>query len=500
MHETLKAPRKLAVDGSHSLPLVRGGVLLLAAWFLLCPPEAEARGRYYNHSSTIETSHPDWMSWVPGQTNLAALSLPGTHDTMSFHGGVLVQTQSMPLRTQLEAGIRVLDIRCRHIDDRFTIHHGEVYQQANFDDVLQATIQFLREHPTETVLMKVQQEHEAENTTRSFAETFAWYRSQSAYSPYLWTGTYLPSLDQVRGRIVILQAFSGGSYGVRWPSDGSSASFDIQDEWEVTWVWNIPAKWEQARAQFMETNSGSASVMYVNFLSGSSHTGGVYPYTVASGEGSVYRGTNDQALEYLVAGNVQRTGVVMMDFPGAGLIDAIIAHNFRLVPVTVQPRSDFDFIFKSVAWSFSGDAQERWNQEKTFLSNVLPGRTWQWMALKSQASFVQYSEGLSSESSEIDGYTHAALTVRSLSTAVSQSSLQAAVISRLPLLTGEAQSRAIGLYGHLATSFPFQSWMVVVKKAPGGLENWAYATYGINPVYKVQLGDYLYAVWGYDAQ
>lgn len=25
-------------------------------------------------------------------------------------------------------------------------------------------------------------------------------------------------------------------------------------------------------------------------------------------------------------------------------------------------------------------------------------------------------------------------------------------------------------------------------------------TYGINPVYKVQLGDYLYAVWGYDAQ
>jgi hypothetical protein len=38
----------------------------------------------------------------------------------------------------------------------------------------------------------------------------------------------------------------------------------------------------------------------------------------------------------LLGGNVGRTGVLMMDFPGAGLIDTIIAHNFALGPLQVQ--------------------------------------------------------------------------------------------------------------------------------------------------------------------
>ncbi|WP_224247684.1 phosphatidylinositol-specific phospholipase C [Hyalangium gracile] len=498
MHDTSKNPRWLAVEWGSAIARPHVLAWLLMALFLVGPGEAAADGRYYSDSDTIETQHTEWMSWIPNATNLAALSIPGTHDTMSFHGGSLVQTQSLPLRTQLDAGIRALDIRCRHIGDRFAIHHGSVYQHANFDDVLRTTIQFLKDHPSETVLMKVKEEYDAEGNTRSFEETFAWYQSQTAYKNFIWTGTTLPTLEQVRGKIVIVQAFGGGSYGVRWPSDGSNASFDVQDEWEVTWLWDIPTKWERILAQFEKTKSGSASVMYVNFLSGSSSTGGVHPYTVASGEGSVYRGMNDQALEYLMAGNMQRTGMVMMDFPGAGLIDAIIAHNFRLVPVSVLPQSDFDFIFKNVSYSFVGNAQERWNQMRTFLYNVLPGRMWQWMALKSRASLAKHTEGLSSHSSEIDGYMHAAYTVRTLNTAVSQSALQAFVLTRIPLLTGDEPIRSIQLYTQLVMTYPNQSWTVVVKREPGGLDNWAYATYGSNPVYKIQVGDYLYAVWGYD--
>ena len=92
--------------------------------------------RSYNSSDTIETSHPDWMRWVPDSKKLSVLSLPGTHDTMARYGGGIAETQSLPLRAQLDAGIRVLDIRCRHVNDRFAIHHGIVFQFAYFDEVL----------------------------------------------------------------------------------------------------------------------------------------------------------------------------------------------------------------------------------------------------------------------------------------------------------------------------------------------------------------------------
>ncbi|MCB2615736.1 phosphatidylinositol-specific phospholipase C, partial [Listeria monocytogenes] len=61
-----------------------------------------------------------WMSALPDTTNLAALSIPGTHDTMSYHGDItwtltkpLAQPQTMSLYQQLEAGIRYIDIRAK---------------------------------------------------------------------------------------------------------------------------------------------------------------------------------------------------------------------------------------------------------------------------------------------------------------------------------------------------------------------------------------------------
>ena len=38
---------------------------------------------------------------------------------------------------------------------------------------------------------------------------------------------------------------------------------------------------------------------------------------------------NPSILNHLAGGHVQNTGALMMDFPGAGLIDAIIARNLH---------------------------------------------------------------------------------------------------------------------------------------------------------------------------
>ncbi|RYZ10742.1 MAG: phosphatidylinositol phosphodiesterase, partial [Myxococcaceae bacterium] len=64
-------------------PRLRGAAAVFFLALLATTPAA-ARGRYYNHSGSIETSHPDWLGWMPGSASLASLSLPGTHDSMAF--------------------------------------------------------------------------------------------------------------------------------------------------------------------------------------------------------------------------------------------------------------------------------------------------------------------------------------------------------------------------------------------------------------------------------
>ncbi|MCE9672524.1 phosphatidylinositol-specific phospholipase C domain-containing protein [Myxococcus stipitatus] len=468
--------------------------MLFALAVVALAAPASARGRYYNHSGGIETSHPTWMSWVPGGTSLAALSLPGTHDTMAYqsYGGDLTQTQSLDLRSQLDAGIRALDIRCRHIDNAFTIHHGVVYLHVNFDDVLRTTIQFLNANPTETVVMRVKKEHTEENVTRTFAQTFEAYRDQPAYSPYLWRGSHVPTLGEVRGKIVILDDFAGGAYGIPW------GAISLQDDWTVSQLADIDDKWFKVRDHLARTNTGAPGTLFVNFLSGSSAL--AYPLHVAGGInilGVQTRGVNDYAIDHLVGGNVQRAGVMMMDFPGAGLIDAILALNFRLLPASSELPTELSTIFRNTAYTIGGDAEARWHGIQTFIHNTAPGRYWHVMALKSGWGAWMHYDGTFLQSDSMEDYTHLAFSTRTVTSTVGPAYLASFVNAQLASLTGGAGDRAPQLHARLSGRFPFQRWSVVVKKSPGGLSNWAYSDYGRG--YKTTSGDYIYAVQGYSA-
>ena len=121
-------------------------LLCLAALLLLSGSISRA-GEAFNDDDTIDTFHPNWMRWVPDNVQLSQLSLPATHDTMARFGpswdwitlsiySDFVKTQSLPLFDQLLAGIRVIDVRGRHQDDRFTIYHGDIYQNATLEEVL----------------------------------------------------------------------------------------------------------------------------------------------------------------------------------------------------------------------------------------------------------------------------------------------------------------------------------------------------------------------------
>ncbi|OJT20209.1 hypothetical protein BO221_32780 [Archangium sp. Cb G35] len=476
------------------MSLIPRGALALLLALLLPAPFAAAHGRYFNDSTSIPTHHPNWMRWVPDSTRVSALSLPGTHDTMAdetewyvtVFERAWILTQGANLRPQLDAGVRALDIRARHIGNAFTIHHGAYYLMTNFGDVLNTTVQFLQANPTETVLMRVKKEHTEENNSRSFAATFESYRD--AYSPYIWRGTHVPALGEVRGKIVILDDFDGGDHGISWNS------IRLQDAWEET---NTTNKWNLARNHLVAANTGDINSLYVNFLS-------------AAGAGGTPAGiadeVNEQALHYLMGANVQRTGVVMMDFPGAGLIDAIIAHNFRLAPNAAAIGADFSTAFNNISygWHADGDdkARDRLIEARTFLEHKLPGMYWHVIVSGTQGGdnwgYSASHHGLYQKSDWVDGYSHVAFNTLSADSAVSESFLASYIDGQVGSLSGSAENRAAQLASRVRARFPFQSWTVLVKRTPGGFNNWAYTYWGAH--YMRWHGDYAYAVWGYGAQ
>ncbi len=333
--------------------------LLLAASFASASLAHESPAYSHDSGPGHNYTSPDWMGRLGDGTRLAQLSIPGTHDTMSHYGGDIAQTQSMDLATQLNSGIRALDIRCRHINNAFAIHHGIIYQKANFDDVMKAVTAFLAAHPRETVLMRVKEEYDPTGNSRDFAATFADYLGK--YPNKFWKYTSdNPTLGEVRGKIVLLQNFSSATqYGIKW------SSLNIQDDFSMGTNWDLEGKWNKVSAQMDAAKANGGAAMYVNFLSAS---GGSFPYFVASGHSSpgtgaprlatgkttpgwknccqmfprvscaigictiAFEGTNVLFATRLLQYNNDRkgkfhTGIVMADFPGYGLIQSIVTQN-----------------------------------------------------------------------------------------------------------------------------------------------------------------------------
>ncbi|WP_239166117.1 phosphatidylinositol-specific phospholipase C [Actinoplanes italicus] len=328
--------------------------VMVAVGAALLVPQGPALAADASYRTLGSANNPDWMSSIADSTSLAALSIPGTHQSMSIHGGSLTQTQENfgdsggTLARQLTAGIRAIDIRARvNTGNTFTIHHGASYQNANFDDVLTKLRTFLAEHPRETVVMRLKQECHGGlgsctdvSGQRSFADIFDSYVSR--YPNLFWqpsvnrgAGAPMPSLGAIRGKVVlgVVHGRGGGPvdrYGLaQFAAWGSGSSTYVQDAYDVPNVGAIATKRDQVRRFLDATSAGDRSAVYVNFASGSSVF--AHPQHVAGGAFGV-QGVNPFLLAYLNEGPevhapVVRTGIVMLDFPGSALISEILSRN-----------------------------------------------------------------------------------------------------------------------------------------------------------------------------
>ncbi|MBX7170897.1 MAG: phosphatidylinositol-specific phospholipase C domain-containing protein [Pyrinomonadaceae bacterium] len=286
----------------------------------------------------------NWMGQLDDSKSLAALSIPGTHDSCTYNysryptsngglvpggvgaavassGGALVAiinsnivTQTSDLTGQLNAGVRFLDIRCRHSESHFSIFHNMVFLGLNFQDVLDKCYAFLDKNQSETIIMSVRDEGGGENPTDSFQKQFETYINPKRSSWFL--ENRIPNLKEVRGKIILLRRFAPDTspVGLDW----NSSQLTIQDEYQAP----SKEKWSKVKDSLNKARTSDFDKLFINFTSASlsfSHPLNS-PITVAD-----Y--VNPRLVDH-IASKSGRLGIIPMDFNLANISAVIISTNF----------------------------------------------------------------------------------------------------------------------------------------------------------------------------
>ena len=301
------------------------------AWLALAPFAAAADRPATSTAAAPEpwlvAATANWMARLPDARPLGALSIPGTHNSASRFGIYLCQNQTWSLADQLAAGARYLDIRLRPSGEGFAVHHSPCFQNIGFDGVMDIVDAFLSRHAAETVIMRVHEEYEPAPGSQPFRDIWARYMGKygKRFLPAL---DRVPTLGEARGRVLALRDADFDGQGIAY----GGPLLRIQDAWQVyagmddnpqgpdtvsvQQKYRLIRKW-MAAAAARDPRDGA---LYLNHLSSPGLSG---PMDFAAG-------ANAYALRAIEADPSPRAlGVVIMDYPGEGLVDAVVRTNFK---------------------------------------------------------------------------------------------------------------------------------------------------------------------------
>lgn len=336
---------------------------------------------------------PCWMKYVDNNKFLDELSIPGTHDSGTCSVDNDTEPQSSQAKcqqdyipTQLLEGIRYFDIRLGKGNDP-GIDHGSCYllkKDGHFmhlSDVVGYFKKFLNENPSEALIMLVSRGNN-EATDESLTTAFAKVLDDNPKLFY--TSSRVPTLNEVRGKIVLLRRFglagdsvSGHTWGLdltEWdnkiathPSSSSmclvqnAQGFEAagetgdkkayctkvyaQDHYECTgtdkisWVdmaLQETAKLTRNEVDVEDDNGAKEQVLErcwsINYTSCTNHKQGSNPFTAARVVNEhLYKspyinpsGTEDTKTDYL-----KHIGIIASDFVDAALARSIYQRNYN---------------------------------------------------------------------------------------------------------------------------------------------------------------------------
>lgn len=305
----------------------------------------------------------NWLTDIPDNAYVRAVSIPGTHDSATGNGfqGFLGNlagkstglTQDLSLDAQWEAGVRAFDLRPTVLgkgDNAYLqIHHGVLETKLSLADALLAIAGKLKENPGEFAIVLMRHESDADSEAgSSWGDLASACLNRDDISPYLANFSRNLTVGDIRGKMLIISrdVYTGGpigAYAENWShsqklSDQSKTSFKkghavegaiVQDYYEC--VDAIDAKMAAVTAVLDESMKAGNSKWVVN------HASGYTAKSSTSGIQDCAAHTNKLVADYL-AEHHGPTGIVMMDFAGVdksgsydimglALVNAIIENN-----------------------------------------------------------------------------------------------------------------------------------------------------------------------------
>ncbi|MCV3728532.1 hypothetical protein OF376_01980 [Ureaplasma miroungigenitalium] len=280
----------------------------------------------------------DWMAEIPDDRSIFSLSIPGTHDSTMYNGtgiaytfgSAYAQTQYFNFGNQLNMGIRAFDLR---INADGWLVHGITYSKQKFEDAMQEFANFLQQHPTEFVIIRVKDENFDVNNHNTATKANQNYENVlNKFNQYLYNpnGRSFSDLKydkgfnvkEFRGKMVILNHWhhmvntsSKGGFMFRSVAYGAT----IQDKYEG--LNSVDEKVSLITNMMQQTSDQNRDdeAFYVNFTSIANSW---RPFASA-------RNINPKVNAFLnKEDTLHSLGLVYMDFPGPSLIQAIYKTNF----------------------------------------------------------------------------------------------------------------------------------------------------------------------------
>ena len=179
------------------------------------------------HVYDLSTPITDWMGMVKDDTKVCKLSIPGTHDTMTGMGfyqpglkfvfNLTAISQVSTLEEQMACGLRFFDIRpVVSIDTMATdpaekqilrLSHGISEIDVTFEETIDQLQRYLKAHPTEFFIAKLQADNGMENQNR-WTELLNKVLSKQKYQG-LFVENWRPDITvgEMRGKILWLSRY-----------------------------------------------------------------------------------------------------------------------------------------------------------------------------------------------------------------------------------------------------------------------------------------------------
>ncbi len=274
----------------------------------------------------MATTTENWMSSLDDKITLDKISIPGTHDSGTEKTGAgPAHTQNFGISTQLNDGIRFLDIRVKYKkgnnpDDPLQIYHGIINCDISFGDVLTDCLNFLNTNSQETIIMLI---NSASGNGKDIQQYFDVYLSQAKYQDLFYLDPVPSKLKSLRGKVVLFRRFPGTGgvdLSVGWQDNKTfqlttpqGVQFMIEDEYSQH---NTKKKWSAVETNINTAkNNPTDGIIYItyNSISFGAHT--PYQYAWGGGIGRVNPKMNPELTSYLQSNSgTKRFGIIPLDF------------------------------------------------------------------------------------------------------------------------------------------------------------------------------------------